>query len=721
MQKQNDHSYRFDYGVPLLVSILVGVLFFGAYLAVGWLYPEPPRGIIWIFVAAYLVFSAVIYGVYLFRQYKKRTEQVMHLTLNDKMHNLFKYTVALPYAIVDDQGRVRVVNDAMQHLIGAEDPFYRGNISDLCGGVTLADMIEAERYRPPDHLSTEALKEGKEPMTPPPEDAFRVTRGGKVVQLMDNGRYTARVYEVELNHRTNYMITFADTAELLDLKEKTEREMPAVAYIDIDNLEELTQYTRTSYRDVSRRVDDILIHFAASVNGFLREYERDRYVLLFSQEKLRECEADKFSNLLDKVRDIRLGEYSIPVTLSVGVSLSDATMAVRASEAENALDMALQRGGDQVAVRRADGIRYYGGQTRPFRRRTKVQSRVVANFLLSKISGADNLLIMGHRNPDYDCIGAAVGIAQFGLFAGVPTKIISNLSDLNFRIATKRLAASPMYADLFVSAHKGLDLVRPGTLLVIVDVNNLSVIESPEIADNVREVSGKIAIIDHHLQTGEYNFDPVMNYIDTSASSACELVSEMLEQSETGSDHDINQLVNDEVASVMLSGIMLDTGRFARNTGTRTLDAARYLYGKGANAERVNTFFNQSYEDYVCERSFSGCMLLHGNTVGVTWSAGTGRGADDRIAAAKEADRLLAVRGVGASFALVMIDGDVHISGRSDGSINVQLICERMGGGGRFDSAGASLSGTTIEKALEQLQNAVAEHFADLEASHRND
>jgi c-di-AMP phosphodiesterase-like protein len=179
--------------------------------------------------------------------------------------------------------------------------------------------------------------------------------------------------------------------------------------------------------------------------------------------------------------------------------------------------------------------------------------------------------------------------------------------------------------------------------------------------------------------------------------------------------------VNDEVASVMLSGIMLDTGRFARNTGTRTLDAARYLYGKGANAERVNTFFNQSYEDYVCERSFSGCMLLHGNTVGVTWSAGTGRGADDRIAAAKEADRLLAVRGVGASFALVMIDGDVHISGRSDGSINVQLICERMGGGGRFDSAGASLSGTTIEKALEQLQNAVAEHFADLEASHRND
>ena len=722
MQKRNDHSYRFDYGVPLMVTILLGALFFGAYLAVGRFVKSPPQRISWFFLGAYVILALLVYVIYLIKQYRKKNEQVMHLTLNDKMHNLFKYTVAYPYVIVDDQGRVRVMNEAMQQLIGVNAPFYRGNISDLCGGVTLSEIMEAERYKPPTRLSAEAIKGGSDELIqPPPEERFRATRKGKVVWLQENGRYTARTYEIMLGGKPNYMVTFTDTTELLDLMEKTEREMPAVAYIDIDNLEELTQYTRTSYRDVSRRVDDILIHFAAEVKGFLREYERDHYVLLFSQEKLRECEADKFSNLLDKVRDIRLGEYSIPVTLSVGISLSDATMEERALEAQNALDMALQRGGDQVAVRRRDGIRYYGGQTRPFRRRTKVQSRVVANFLLSKISEADNLLIMGHRNPDYDCIGAAVGMAQFGLFAGVPTKIISNLSDPNFRIATKRLASSPLYADLFVSAHKGLDMVRPGTLLIIVDANNFGIIEAPDVAISVREVSGRIAIIDHHLQTGEYDFDPVMNYIDTSASSTCELVSEMLEQSETGSENDINQLVNDEVASVMLSGIMLDTDRFARNTGARTLDAARYLYGKGANAERVNTFFNQSYEDYVCERSFSSCILLQGNTVGVTWSEGTGRGADDRVAAAKEADRLLAVRGVSASFALVMVNGSVHISGRSDGSINVQLILERMGGGGRFDSAGAALSDTTLERAISELEKAVAAYFAELETARRND
>jgi c-di-AMP phosphodiesterase-like protein len=520
---------------------------------------------------------------------------------------------------------------------------------------------------------------------------------------------------MSLNDRDNYLVTFTDATELLDLKEKTERDMPAVAYIDVDNLEELTQYTRVNYRDASRKVDDILIRFAASLDGLLREYERDRYLLLFSQDKLRECEENKFTELLDGIRGIRLGEYSIPVTVSAGISLSDSSMAERAKDAGTALDMALQRGGDQVAVRRKDGIRYYGGQTRPFQRRTKVQSRVVANYLLSEISSADNLLIMGHKNPDFDSIGSCVGIAQLGLFAGVPTKIIMDLNNANFKIATERLCTSRTYSDMFISGHKGLDLIRPNTLLIISDANNFSIIEDPDVAANVRQVSGKIAIIDHHRQTGEYDFEPVMNYIDPSASSAAELVTEMLEQTDTGSDGENNKLVSDEVASVILSGIVLDTGNFTRNTGSRTLDAARYLYGKGANAEYVHSFFNEDYSDYVCERSFSGCALMQNNSVGLTWSHGTGRGADDRVAAAKEADKLLNVKGVHASFALVEVGNAIHISGRSDGSINVQLILERLGGGGRFDSAGAAVTGTTLDDARQALRDAVSAYFTELE------
>ena len=727
MPKHSDRTNRSDSSIPLLIAIALGFVFFGAYLAVEHFFPENTLGAFTpvLFLLCYLLLSLTVYVLFRVKRYMNRAEQSMHETLNQKMHSIFKYTVNVPYAIVEDGGRVRAINESLQHLIGAREPFYRGNISELCGDVPLSEIVAAGKRK--DHnndVSTyaeQALAIEREVTTKPPEAEFRAAEGGMVVRLATAGRYVARAYEVHLDKKTSYVVVFSDVTELLNLKEKTERDMPVVAYIDVDNLEELAQYTRVSYRDASRRVDDILVRWATEMNGLLREYERDRYIMLFSQEKLRECENDKFSRLLGGVRDIRLGEYGIPVTLSVGISLADSSMADRAADAESALDMALQRGGDQVAVRRKDGIRYYGGETRPFRKRNRVQSRVVANFLLSKISEADNLLIMGHRNPDFDSIGACIGLAQFGLFANVPTKIISDLDHTNFRTVTQRLMSSPTYANMFISASKAMDLIRPDTLLIIADANNFKIIESPELAENVQKVSGKIAIVDHHSKTGEYDFDPVISHIDSSASSTCELISEMLEQCETGSENEISRDLGDEVASVMLSGIMLDTVGFTRNTGTRTMDAARYLYGKGANAEHVQTFFNQNYEDYVCERSFAGCRFLQNNSVGLTWSHGTGRGADDRTAAAKESDRLLTVRGVHASFALVQIEEVIHISGRSDGSINVQLILERLGGGGRFDSAGAALRDTTLELAIDDLEAAINGYFEDMEDAKHTD
>jgi len=194
----------------------------------------------------------------------------------------------------------------------------------------------------------------------------------------------------------------------------------------------------------------------------------------------------------------------------------------------------------------------------------------------------------------------------------------------------------------------------------------------------------------------------------------------MLEQSENSYNVTSDTLVSDEVASVILSGIMLDTNGFTRNTGSRTLDAARYLYGKGANAEYVHTFFNQDYSDYVCERSFSSCTLMHGNTVGLTWSQGTGRGPEDKIAAAKEAERLLNVKGVSASFALVVVNNVVHISGRSDGSVNVQLILEKLGGGGRYDSAGAALSDVSLDATINDLREAIESYFEESEEGRRS-
>ena len=713
MQKHSDPQRSLS-GLPLLTSLIIGLLFFGSYLAVERLSANalPSLGMALGFLGTYLFLATLAYVLFRMKARKQRSEQDMMETLNIKMHNLFKYMVDLPYAIADEHGRVRAVNTALQKLIGARDPVFRGTVSDICGGVNLQTIIESgirskEKSTDLAAMTDEAKRAAEESPEQSTARTIATRERGTIISMTNGHRYVARAYEVLLNEKPNYLVTFTDITDFLELKEKTERDMPAVAYIDVDNLEELTQHTRVNYRDASRQVDDVLIRFAAHMGGMLREYDRDRYLMLFSQEKLRQCEEDKFSELLDGIRNIRLGEYSIPVTVSVGISLADTTMEERAKDAGTALDMALQRGGDQVAVRRRDGIHYYGGQTRPFQRRTKVQSRVVANYLLTKISESENLLIMGHKNPDFDSIGSCLGVAQLGLLAGVPTHIIMDLNNANFKVATERLLASDTYRDMFITGHKGLDKIKPSTLLIISDANNFKIIEAPDVAENVRQVSGKIAIVDHHRQTGEYNFDPVINYIDPSASSASELVCEMLEQSDTGSEAEINKLLSDEVASVILSGIVLDTNNFTRNTGSRTLDAARYLFSKGANAEYVHSFFNENYADYVCERSFSGCMLLHDDTVGLTWSEGTGRGADDRIAAAKEADKLLNVKGVHASFALVKVGDAIHISGRSDGTINVQLVLERLGGGGRFDTAGAALQGTTVDKARADLIDAI--------------
>ncbi len=725
MQKPSEFRQKQGSAVPMTVFLILGLLFFGAYLLTQRFAPAGAigGGFALILIGAYLFFSLLAYLFFLLKEYKQRSEEEMFESLNTKMHNMFKYSVDLPYAILDEQGKVRVLNSALQRQLAEETPFYRGTVADFCGGVTLQEIVRSgladDTRAEIGRITKEALQGAADDAVPPAETMGALKTEGTPVRFPDGSRYMARAYVMNLNDRVSYLVTFTDASELLSLKEKMERDMPAVAYIDVDNLEELTQYTHANYREASRKVDDVLIKWVADMDGYLREYERDRYMVLFSQEKLNLCEQDKFSALLDRVRDIRLGEYGIPVTVSVGVSLADCSMAERAAEASSALDMALQRGGDQVAVRRREGIRYYGGQTRPFQRRTKVQSRVVANYLLTKISAADNLLVMGHKNPDFDSIGSCIGVAQLGLLAGIPTKIIVDLDNPNFRVATERLRSVRPYNDMFISGHKGLDLVRSGTLLVIADANNFGIIESSEVANSVRQVSGKIAIIDHHRQSGEYEFEPVVNYIDPSASSASELVAEMLEQSETGNESENTKLLTDEVASVMLSGIMLDTNGFTRNTGGRTLDAARYLYGKGANAEYVHSFFNQDYEDYMRERSFFGCDLMQNNTVGLTWSRGTGRPADDRVAAAKEADRLLGVKGVAASFALVLIDNVVHISGRSDGSVNVQLILEKMGGGGRYDSAGAAVADATLEGAVENLKNAVRQYFAETDEAHR--
>jgi c-di-AMP phosphodiesterase-like protein len=375
--------------------------------------------------------------------------------------------------------------------------------------------------------------------------------------------------------------------------------------------------------------------------------------------------------------------------------------------AQTALDMALQRGGDQVALRGEKGLEFFGGRTKNIQKRTKVLARVIAGQLLSLIATSGNVLIMGHRNPDFDSIGACVGIARLCMHCGVSPKIILNTDrealNTAFGSCSERLLELDAYKDIFISSSAGMDLIRSDTLLIIVDANNFAILEEPTIA----EKANTIALIDHHRKTAELSKEPAINYIDPSASSACELVTEILEQCLP-----VGTLTNEE-STVMLSGIMVDTKNFTRSTGVRTFAAALYLRGEGGNAEIAHTFFNEDFNDFSAEAKFGTNVMIYRDTIAITTSAGSGSG-DDRTAASKVADKLLTVKNVDASFALVHINNVIHISARSNGAINVQLILEKLNGGGHFNIAGAQVPSKDMKETLERLKIAIDEYLDNM-------
>ena len=491
-----------------------------------------------------------------------------------------------------------------------------------------------------------------------------------------------------------YVLTLRDTTELLLLQQRMKDENKIVAYIIVDNLEDLLQFEQEKYRSAANTIEGYIREWAGSVGGLVKEYERDKYLFIFESQHLDKFLADKF-DILDKVRDIRVGSGNIPVTISIGVAKVKGSMAERENAAHIALDMALQRGGDQAVVKFDDKIEFFGGRTNAVQRRTKVRARVVANELCALMKKAGNVLIMGHKFPDYDAFGASIGMARLAMHCGVKFNVVTNFKDVNVKKCMRFFEGDETYKGIFVDAAKGLDLVRSDTLLVVVDVNNIKMFESEHIARNVND----IVIVDHHRKTAEFERAPLITYIEPSSSSASELVSEILEQTLA-----VNEMQKNE-ANMLYAGIVLDTKQFSKGTGTKTYAAAMYLRDNNASYETVQDLFKTNMQDYVQEARFGGKIEMYRNCMAITFNE-NGVNNSDRILAARVADNLLMLEGAVASFALVQIDNVVHISARSNGTVNVQLILESLHGGGRYDAAGAQVK-DTMESTLMKLKASI--------------
>lgn len=475
----------------------------------------------------------------------------------------------------------------------------------------------------------------------------------------------------------------------------------AVGYVMVDNLDELLNYEQEDYRNASGKTEQLLRSWATAAGGVLKEYQQDRYIFLFEKSHLQAYMDSGFS-ILDDIRDIRIGESSISVTVSMGICAVGDSLAEKEKSAQAALDTALQRGGDQAVVRGDGALDIYGGKTKVPQKRTKVRARVIANELISRISIASNVLIMAHKYADFDAFGASVGLARIALFCGVPVNIVTDPDDTNLDRCRAWLADDPEYSSMFVSAQEALDFVKSDTLLIITDVNNPAQFEAPVLAEHCKN----IVIIDHHRKTVDFDRPLLITYIEPSAAAASELVAEMLEQVLPG------EMLLAHEADLMLAGILLDTNHFTKNTGTRTFSAALYLRSRGANVSDVQEFFKTELDEFQRELKFHSHVEIYRGVAAIAAASGecTVR---DKIPAAKAADRLLTVEGVKASFAILPIGDEIHISARSLGTINVQLILEELKGGGHFDSAGARMEGVTADEAIVLLKEALDRHLND--------
>lgn len=494
------------------------------------------------------------------------------------------------------------------------------------------------------------------------------------------------------------IITPADITELKLAYDSAAARETALMYIVADNLDEMAEYEKEKYRGASAEMSAVLSEWAESAGGVLKEYDRDKYMCILESARLEENVQRKF-DILDRIRNIRVGESAVPVTVSVGVAKTAGSLTEKEKTARQALELALQRGGDQVVVKGEGSTDFYGGRTRTVQKRTRVRTRVFANELLMKMSQSSSVMVMGHRFADFDCFGAAVGIARLAMFCGVPVHIVTDLSDGGMDRCREIIMREKDYRGVFVDREQALDLVESDMLLIIVDVNNMAMVESPELAEQCMNT----VIIDHHRKTAEFEREPVMSCIEPSSAATCELVAEMLEQCLP------DDMLSTSEANMMLAGISLDTKQFTRNTGTRTFGAALYLRDAGADPVAVEELFKTNLEDFTREAKFRSNVVVYRGMFAVALGDGEGESAD-RVAAAKAADKLLGVGGVKASFALIKIGSAVHISARSSGQINVQLILEKLRGGGHFDSAGAQVEASSITDALTMLKTAIDEY-----------
>jgi len=492
------------------------------------------------------------------------------------------------------------------------------------------------------------------------------------------------------------LVFFFDITEHAELQRRYEEEQPALGIVMLDNLDESTQGMDDQARAVLLgKVTGELSEWAARNDVYLRRIASDKFLILMNQRTLRALEQSRF-DLLDDIRELTM-EEKLPITLSIGVAAGTSDLIELGAQAQSGLDIALGRGGDQAAVKVGDRLTFYGGKSNAMEKRTRVRARVISHALRDLIRESDNVLIVGHRIPDTDCIGAAIGVMKAVQVSGKEGRIVFEGMNSSIERLMEELSGNEEIAGWFIRPEEALAAINPRTLLVVVDTHKASMISEPKLL----QLCNRVVVIDHHRRSEEFIKDAVLVYMEPYASSTCELVTELLQYF-----HDRIAMEPLE-ATALLAGIVVDTKSFSVRTGARTFEAASYLRRNGADSSLILKLQKEDLEGYLKKADIIKHARILYDHVAVA-VAEPGRKHAPLIVA-QAADTLLNMSGVHASFVLAeRPDGLIGISARSMGSINVQVIMERLGGGGHLTNAAAQMEGT-LKEAEEKLLGVLAE------------
>ncbi len=642
-------------------------------------------------VTAFLIFYfAIVLSMMFYNKPVIMNELISFATQYGQIQRRLLRDLELPHALLDDAGKIIWTNIAFEKLTHQEKG-YRKSVTTLFPTITK------------DNLPGRDTEDDIE---------CRVE--------YENGNYVAKLKKISLKEMAEnsdiieaqgydgYLIAlylFDETALQIALKEVDDQSL-AVALIYLDNYEEALESVEEVRRSLLIALIDRKVNkYIAALDGICKKLEKDKYLVIMRKEAATHLQESRF-DLLDDVKTVNIGN-EMAVTISIGMGLSGLSYAQNYEFARNAIDIALGRGGDQAVVKVPENVIYYGGKSQQVEKSTRVKARVKAHALREIISVKDEVYVMGHRMGDVDSFGASVGIYRIAEALDKKAHIVLNDVTSSMQPMVEMFRDNEDYAeDMIINSQLALETVGNNAVLVVVDVNKPSITECPELLKRCKS----IVVLDHHRQGTEIIENATLSYVEAYASSACEMVSEILQYI----SDDLR--LRSEEADCMYSGIMIDTNNFMTKTGVRTFEAAAFLRRNGADVTRVRKLFRDDAAEYKAKADAVSQAEIYRRFYAISVCTGEDV-ASPTVVGAQAANELLNIKGIRASFILTKYNGIIYISARSIDEVNVQVIMERMGGGGHLNIAGAQLENGSIEEGIESIKRTLDAMIAEGELS----